>query len=128
MRNLEEGATVLTDEVLWDPANPLHQADPYPIYARLRRDAPAWRSPNGYWVLSRHADVYRALSDKQFTSHDTSGGSKVAPPGPDVRPPAGRVTAEFFSRWMTFTSNEADHRRLRRLYMVGFTPALMHEF
>lgn len=40
--------------------------DPYPHYARLRREAPAaWHDGPGYWVLSRHADVLRASRDPQ---------------------------------------------------------------
>ncbi len=118
----------MTDALLWDPANPDHQADPYSRYDLLRRTAPAWRSPQGYWVLSRYADIAVALADPRLISNDTSGGAKVAPPGPDVLPPVGERTAEFFTHWMTFSSTEADHRRLRKLYLAGFTPTLMRAF
>ena len=38
--------------------------DPYPVYARLRNEAPLYYSESGdFWVLSRHADVEAALRD-----------------------------------------------------------------
>lgn len=118
----------MSDPMVWDPTDPAHIADPYPAYAVLRRDHPVWHSTAGYWVLSRHADIEAAMTDHRFASNDTSGGAKVAPPGPDVLPPTGRRTAEFFSHWMTFASDEADHRRLRKLYLLGFTARSMREF
>jgi cytochrome P450 len=115
-------------ECLWDPTDPDHRADPYPRYEVLRRTAPVWWSPQGYWVLSRHADISAALLDDRLTSHDPTDNVRVAPPGPDVVPPVGERAARFFSNWMTFSPTEADHRRLRRLMMAGFTPARMVDF
>lgn len=115
-------------DCLWDPTDPDHRADPYPHYKVLRRTAPTWWSPYGYWVLSRHADIAAALLDDRLTSHDPTDRVKVAPPGPDVVPPAGERAARFFSNWMTFSPTEADHRRLRRLMLGGFAPAAMRDF
>jgi len=118
----------MSEALLWNPADRDHQADPYSRYDLLRRTAPVWYSPLGYWVLSRYGDIAAALADPRLISNDSSGGAKVAPPGPDVLPPVGERTAEFFTHWMTFSSTEADHRRLRRLYLAGFTPTLMRAF
>ena len=47
----------------FDPFDPAVHADPYPFYARLRRDFPAYHAPGaGCWVLSRHADVVMAMN------------------------------------------------------------------
>ena len=43
--------------LLYDPEDPGYRSDPYPLYARLRTTEPVHRSPLGYWVLSRYADI-----------------------------------------------------------------------
>jgi hypothetical protein len=48
----------------YDPFSYATQEDPYPIYRRLREEAPAWWSERrGFWAISRHADVFAALKD-----------------------------------------------------------------
>ena len=45
--------------------------DPYPIYQRLRDEAPVYRSPDGdFYALSHHADVMAAFKDVQRFSND----------------------------------------------------------
>jgi cytochrome P450 len=52
------------DALDYDPFSYATQEDPYPIYRRLREEAPAWWSEKrGFWALSRHADVFAALKD-----------------------------------------------------------------
>ena len=44
--------------------------DPYPVYERLRDEAPLYYSESGgFWVLSRHADVQAALRDDRTFSN-----------------------------------------------------------
>ena len=56
--------------VYFDPYDVDINADPYPTYARLRDEAPAYFNERyGFWALSRHADVEAGLVDWQtFTS------------------------------------------------------------
>lgn len=42
--------------------------DPYPFYARMRREDPVHRSPQGIWYLTRYADVEAALSDLRLSN------------------------------------------------------------
>src|SRR4051794_31126657 len=50
--------------VAYDPTDAATHANPYPVYAALRRDAPLSFSPAlGAWALARHADVLGALED-----------------------------------------------------------------
>jgi cytochrome P450 len=58
------------DAVYFDPYDVDINADPYPTYARLRDEAPAYHNERyGFWALSRHADVEQGLVDWQrFTS------------------------------------------------------------
>ena len=55
-------------EALDDEA--LYAGDPFPLYKRLRDEAPvAWNARTGYWAVSRHADVVAVSRDsEQFCS------------------------------------------------------------
>ena len=49
--------------VYYDPYDVGIVADPYPVYARLRDEAPIYHNERyDFWALSRHADVERALA------------------------------------------------------------------
>ena len=50
--------------VHYDPFAYDTHADPYPIYTRLREEAPAYfNEQRGFWALSRYDDVRTALLD-----------------------------------------------------------------
>ncbi|RAV18305.1 cytochrome P450 [Mycolicibacterium sp. GF69] len=51
-------------EVYYDPYNVAIDADPYPVYKRLRDESPVYYNDEfGFWGLSRFADVEAALRD-----------------------------------------------------------------
>jgi cytochrome P450 len=62
-------ATTASD-VYYDPYDVEINADPYPIYARLREEAPIYHNETyDFWMLTRHADIEKALVNwKTFTS------------------------------------------------------------
>ena len=66
--------TTATDTgVYFDPYDVDINADPYPTYARLREEAPAYHNERyGFWALSRHADVEKALVNWQVFSNTRS--------------------------------------------------------
>jgi cytochrome P450 len=48
----------------FDPYSPRVDADPFPLYQTLRDQYPCfWSEEAGMWVLSRYADILRALGD-----------------------------------------------------------------
>ena len=57
-------------DVYYDPYDVDINADPYPIYARLRDEAPIYHNERyDFWVLSRFDDVQKALVDwRTFSS------------------------------------------------------------
>ncbi|QGG41359.1 cytochrome P450 [Aeromicrobium yanjiei] len=57
--------------VVYDPFSVAFQEDPFPVYERLREDAPVYRSEKwGFWALSRYDDVRAALLDPEtFKNH-----------------------------------------------------------
>jgi cytochrome P450 len=60
-------------EVYYDPYDVGINADPYPVYARLREEAPAYHNEAyDFWAISRHDDVQQALVDWRTFSNSRS--------------------------------------------------------
>lgn len=55
------------DEITREMATPEFHQNPYPLYARMRREHPVYRSPRGVWYLTRYADVDAALRDLRLS-------------------------------------------------------------
>src|SRR5215475_13135546 len=88
------------------------QDDPYPVYARLRIEAPLYRNEElDFWALSRHADVAAAFRDPaQFSNSN----------GVSIDPSAWGPRAQ---RVMSFLAMDPPrHTRMRALVSRGFTP------
>jgi cytochrome P450 len=63
-------------DVVYDPYRWETAHDPYPIYRRLRDEAPVYRNEElGFWALSRHADVLAAHNDP--ATFVSSGGVTI---------------------------------------------------
>jgi cytochrome P450 len=57
------------DAVYWDPYKPEFFKNPYPIFRRLREEAPLYHNEEyGFHALSRYAEVERALKDTEALS------------------------------------------------------------
>jgi cytochrome P450 len=57
-------STTTDSLLLYDPFADLALEDPYPLYARLRDDAPLYHNPDrDFWALTRFADVQEAARD-----------------------------------------------------------------
>ena len=55
--------------VHWDPYNPNYFKDPYPIFRRLREEAPLYyNDEHDFYAISRYADVEHALKDVEAFS------------------------------------------------------------
>lgn len=60
-------------EVYYDPYDVNIVKDPYPVYARLREEAPLYYNERyDFWAISRHADVEEALANWETFSNDRS--------------------------------------------------------
>jgi len=93
------------------------QDDPYPVYARLRREAPLYHNEeHDFWVMSRHADINRAFrtdgvySNKMGVSLDESAWNENA-----------HVVMSFLGM------DPPEQTRLRKLVSRGFTPRRVAE-
>src|SRR3954469_14077740 len=62
--------STMPDALRIDLASPAFKANPYPTYARLRREAPVVRPRIGWrreaWVVTRYVDVAALLRDPRF--------------------------------------------------------------
>lgn len=86
--------------------------DPYPLYARLRAEAPVYRNDAlDFWALARHADVLAAFKDAQLFSNAFGVSIDPASYGPHAR-----LGTSFLA------TDPPEHTRLRGLVSRGFTP------
>ncbi len=94
---------------------PETNADPYPLYADLRRRGLV-RSPLGSWATARHETVANILRDRRFSTAPVHRRGYRPPAYP-----AGDPRAELPATDM-LTMDPPDHTRLRRLVSSAFTP------
>ncbi len=88
-------------------------ADPYPIYAALRRSEPVKRMPDGSYFLTRHGDVEAVYKDGARFSSD----KRV-----EFRPKYG-ATPLYEHHTTSLVFNDAPlHSRVRRLIAGALTP------
>ena len=104
--------------------DPTYKANPYPIYAELRSEAPVYRATlpdgRGVWLVTRYEDVVAVLKDERFVKDwrkaMTPEQLAQIPPIPE----AMRLLSENM-----LDKDPPDHERLRRLVSKAFTPRLI---
>jgi cytochrome P450 len=101
-----------------DPHNDDFRCDPFPVFARLRRQDPVhWSDIVGGWVLTRYADVVATLRDPGLSS------DRITPLFDGLQPeqrPAMEQLVTSLRSWAVF-SNPPQHTRLRNLFNKAFT-------
>ncbi|OBG97383.1 cytochrome [Mycobacterium sp. E136] len=98
-----------TNELVYSPFSKAIFDDPYPVYRRLRDEAPVYRDPeNRWWVLSRFEDVADALRDWPTYS------SKLGP-APENPDDDGR-------KYSVISMDPPRHDRIRGVLKGFFTP------
>ena len=86
--------------------------DPYPVYARLRDEAPVYHNAaEGFWALARHDDVLGAFKSPRVFSN--SRGVSI---DPAARRGGARAGLSFLAM------DPPEHTRFRALVARGFTP------
>ena len=108
----------------FDIASPRFKADPYPTYARLREEAPVYRTAlgrrRGAWLLTRYADAEALLRDPRFAKDPANargeGGRSDAIWMPGFMRPLARNMLDL---------DAPDHTRLRALVQKAFTPRMV---
>jgi cytochrome P450 len=95
--------------------------DPYPVFARMRQADPVFSQPgiDGktlIWFVTRYDDVQAVLQDDQRYVRDQALAV----------PPEQAAQMDMFQRMLNdnmLNRDGADHRRLRNLCSLAFTPA-----
>src|ERR1700730_13607242 len=102
---------------LYQLLDPEVLANPYPLYERLRTEAPVYWDPYLHaWVVTRYADVVTVLH--HFSARGTRSPEQLAAMGLAELTPV----AQAMVKQMLFM-DPPDHTRLRVLFSTAFTPA-----
>jgi len=111
--------------MLYDPADPVVRADPYPSYARLRAEEPVhWHSELRCWFVTRYEDVASALSGPSM-SPDRLTPFYAALPSQTQSTLAEMM--RYLNLWIIFR-DPPDHTRLRGLVNKAFLPGTILGF
>jgi cytochrome P450 len=98
--------------VAWDPL--VQPEDPYPLYRRLRDEAPVyWNADREMWALSRFDDIHSAARDWETFSSSAGGTGNDADDGYQLFEPAGDVAG----------TDPPLHTRLRGALRMAFSPS-----
>jgi cytochrome P450 len=104
-----------SDSIVFNPLDPAFLADPYPFYRRLRETAPVFKTPMGFWLLSRYDDIAASLRDRRF-GKDFAGSIQRKYGADRMKEPA----IANLSHTMLVV-DPPDHTRLRGLVTKAFT-------
>ncbi|MGH2771403.1 MAG: cytochrome P450 [Actinomycetota bacterium] len=113
------------DEITQAMATPGFRQNPYPLYARMRRERPVYRSAQGIWYLTRYAEVEAALGDLRL-SNDRERMTRALAARHEAMQRLSRLTRRL-GRVMTNT-DPPDHARLRKLVNKAFTARRVQGF
>ncbi len=91
--------------------------DPYPVYARMRAEAPVYRNDDlDFWAFSRHEDVLAAFRNLDGFSNAQGVSLEPSAFGPEAH------------KFMSFLALDPPrHTRMRSLVGKGFTPSKVAE-
>jgi cytochrome P450 PksS len=102
------------------------KADPYPFWARLRAETPAYRIilPTGepVWLVTRYDDVALVLSDERFAKKSSNA---LTPDQQAKQVWARKLMKTRWLKWLQLSmlhQDPPDHTRLRALVSKAFTP------
>ena len=107
--------TPVADAPLFNPFSPEFLRNPYPSFELLRENQPLMKTPLGFWVAARYADVQMILKDRRF-GKGFEERMKMRN-GDDV---FDNPVYANMRTWM-LVQDPPDHSRLRGLVSKAFT-------
>lgn len=107
--------TPVAEAPLFNPFSPEFLRNPYPSFELLRENQPLMKTPLGFWVASRYADVQMILKDRRF-GKGFDERMKMRN-GEDV---FDNPVYANMRTWM-LVQDPPDHSRLRGLVSKAFT-------
>jgi cytochrome P450 PksS len=107
-------------------ASPQFKADPFPFYARLRAEAPIYRTTlptrEEGWLITRYDDVVAVLKDERFVKDKAN----ALTPAQLAQQPWFRKVFKSLRQQM-LSKDAPNHTRLRALVSKAFTPRLVEQ-
>jgi cytochrome P450 len=104
-------ATPVSDAIYWDPFEPALRDHPYPLWKRLRDEAPLYRNDRyGFYALSRFHDVEAAHRD--YATFSSAHGTTI-----EMMTPEPNVDTGLF-----IALDPPMHTQYRGLVSRAFTP------
>lgn len=107
-------------DLVFDLSDPIVNANPFPLFARLRAEDPVhWSASMRAWIFTRYDDVKRvALNNREISADRLTPFFAADPQGR-----RGNVEnlMRYLNHWMVF-QDPPGHTRLRRLFTRAFTP------
>src|SRR5581483_726790 len=103
-----------------DPA--FYAGDPYPVYARLRREAPVyWYEPLKLWVLSKHEDIRHVSRNAEIFSSEHGLVMN------DIKYDQSMVKMLFPAEAENLMASDPPrHRQLRKIIVSAFTAKMVN--
>jgi cytochrome P450 len=114
----------------FDPSDPRWTVDPASMFDELRDEVPVHQHPDGYWVLSRHADCLAILRDRRASSDSLHVDADRAPKGFNAarrRADLDQIRETGIDARPFLFRDPPDHTRLRGLVQRAFTPRTVAE-
>ena len=120
-----------TTDLYYDPYDVGIDADPYPVFRRLREEAPCYyNAPHDFYAVSRYDDVERGLVDKTTFSSARGGILELIKSGLEIPPgtllfedpPAHTVHRSLLSRVFTPKKMLALEPQIRELCARALDP------
>lgn len=103
-------------DIYYDPYEWSIKVDPYPLYRRMREEAPLYyNQPHDFWAVSRFEDVERGLLDHETYISGRGGILEIIKSGMEM--PSGVLIFE----------DPPEHNIHRRLLSRAFTPRRVAE-
>jgi cytochrome P450 len=99
-------------------------ANPYPLFARMRKEDPVHWSPQmKLWLMTRYDDVSLFLKDKRLSSSRRAMYEQALPE--EMKEQVAPLL-EHVKNWLIFL-DPPEHTHLRRLVNTTFTPKLLEQ-
>ena len=108
-----------SEKVFFYPLTKEFTDNPYPIYDRLRSSAPVYKSPLGFWVVTRSKDVNFVLKDPGFGNDYKR--KTIERHGPNA---LDDPSIHMMSMWL-LVLHPPDHTRIRSLMTKTFSARLV---
>lgn len=110
--------TPKSEDIVYNPSDPMVMANPFPVYAKLREADPVHWSPSlKSWVITRYTDVRDLLLSDHLSVNRLIQFYKALPPADAA---LLKDIIHYLNLWLVFR-DPPDHTRVRHILRHAFT-------